>query len=94
MNSTQLAAILHLARLLAPALAIATLSWFPTAAHANTACADVARIEIPGATISEATAVPANQPFAYSSGFGPPIKLNSLPAHCLVQWRGESPQVC
>ena len=41
-------------------------------------------MEIPGATISEATAVPANQPFAYSSGFGPPIKLNSLAAHCIV----------
>jgi pimeloyl-ACP methyl ester carboxylesterase len=83
-NTTQLPVILRLARLSAAALAIAILSWLPTAAHANTTCADVARMEIPGATISEATAVPANQPFAYSSGFGPPIKLNSLPAHCIV----------
>jgi hypothetical protein len=83
-NFTRPGTILHLARLSAPALAIATLSCLPAAAHANTACADVVRLEIPGATISEATAVPANHSFSYSSGFGPPTRLNSLPAHCVV----------
>lgn len=71
-------------RRLLPALVVVCGFLPASASHGATACADLANLRIPGTTISEAKAIPANQPFSYSTGFGSPVMLNALPAHCLV----------
>ncbi len=51
---------------------------------ASTACASLVAMQIENTTLTEAVEVPADQPFSMQGPFGPPVVLNSLPAHCLV----------
>ena len=51
---------------------------------AATSCADLAKLAIENATVSEAVDVPAGKPFPVEGGLGPPVLVTTLPAHCLV----------
>jgi pimeloyl-ACP methyl ester carboxylesterase len=49
-----------------------------------TTCSGLQKLQIENATISEAVDVPAGQPTPMGGGYGPPVQVVSLPAHCLV----------
>ncbi len=54
------------------------------AAPPATNCADLLKMQIVNATISEAVDVPAGKPFSVGGVFGAPVVVTTLPAHCLV----------
>jgi pimeloyl-ACP methyl ester carboxylesterase len=51
---------------------------------ASKPCAGLVAMQIENTTLTEAVDVPAGQPIPMGGGFGPPVMLRSLPAHCLV----------
>jgi hypothetical protein len=63
-------------------LAVAAQCW--AVAPPATNCADLLKMRIENATISEAVDVPAGKPLSVGGVFGPPVVVTSLPAHCLV----------
>jgi hypothetical protein len=93
-NSTQLAAMRHLARLSAPALAVTTLSWFPAAAHANTACADLVRMGISGATSFGSDRCDGQPAIRLLFGLWTADQAELASSALYRAWRGESPQGC
>ncbi len=47
-------------------------------------CADLTKMQLENASISEAVDVPAGKPVMVGGVFTPPVAITSLPAHCLV----------
>jgi hypothetical protein len=50
----------------------------------SVSCSSLLKMQLENGVLSEAVEVPAGQPFPMPGGFGPPISLTALPAHCLV----------
>ena len=48
-------------------------------------CADLLKMRIENTALSVATELPAGAPVQVGGGYGPPITVKSLPAHCWVQ---------
>jgi len=53
----------------------------------STNCADLVKMQIENAIVTEAAAVPAGQPLTMGGTFDAPVVFKTLPAHCVV--RGE-----
>ncbi len=74
----------HLSRLILSCALLTGAAPCWAAAPTTASCTDLAKMQVENTTISEAIEVPAGKPLSVGSGFGPPVVVTSLPAHCLV----------
>jgi feruloyl esterase len=56
----------------------------PAAGQPATKCADLVKMQIDNAAISDAADVAAGKPVTLGGGFMPAVQVTSLPSHCLV----------